>query len=128
MREPGRVEDDESELKSTLRGAVSSRFALTLRPHAVSPLPADRSQTPTDTGPTDTGRTDGDRHVASRGAPEIHMARVHGAGRGPAWESVQISAEGALRFCPLGSNPQPDGTSRTFHHLTRVKSVLLYSI
>lgn len=38
------------------------------------------------------------QNVASRGAFEIHMARVHRPGRGPAWKSFQISTKGAFAF------------------------------
>lgn len=40
----------------------------------------------------------GRQNVASRGAFEVHMARVHSPGRGPSWESFQISVEGVFQF------------------------------
>ena len=41
------------------------------------------------------------QNVASRGTFEIHMARIHSAGRGPTWESFQITIKGAFHFCFL---------------------------
>lgn len=41
------------------------------------------------------------RHVASRRDFKIHMARLHGPGRGSTWKSVQVSVEGVFQFCFL---------------------------
>lgn len=88
-----------------MRASLAERCcSFTISRHA--PLPVSRdfflslvasvSQTEEESdtrGPTSRSRV----HGASRRTAEVHLARVHGAGRGPERESVQITAEGKQR-------------------------------
>lgn len=37
------------------------------------------------------------RNVASRGASQVHMARLQSLGSGSTWKSLQVSAQGAFK-------------------------------
>lgn len=55
--------------------------------------------------------TDTDRHGAAGRAPQVHLARVHGPGRGQEWEGVQVPAEGkehaAGSVCSVSPGSEP---------------------